>query len=159
MRKLLKYSVTPLIVCLCLSVMALPKGQTKKFLIRGHIQAQITGFLADGGFTTSEVDIGESTYAGRHVNTYNATYTPDGKGGFNITIASGESIVANQKGSILWSGDSTKTPAIVFTGGTGIYAGVQGGFSSTVYNMGPPNDKGEFSYDYVGEGEVTFPAK
>ncbi len=155
MTKLLKYSLASLIVCLCLSAMAFPRGQTKKFFIRGHVEAQITALLPGGSFTTHEIDIGVSTYAGRHVNTYDAVYTPDGKGGFNIIIPAGESVVANHKGTILWSGDSTKTPAITFTGGTGLYVGVQGGFSSTVYNMvmTPPT----ISYDYIGEGEITFP--
>ena len=155
MKTLLKYSLASLVVCLCLSVLAMPKGQTKKFTIRGHVEGHITAVFKDGSFTTHEVDIGESTFWGRHYNDFTALYVPDGQGNFVTTFA-GTSTAANRKGAINWVGTSVPVPTVTFTGGTGEAVGIQGGFTSTVSNL-QINPDGTLSYDYLGHGEATFP--
>ncbi len=167
MKQVLKYSLASLVVCLCLSVVAAPKGQTKKFRIQGHVEGYITAMFPDGSFTTHEVDIGESTFFGRHVNTFTSTQTPildngvpvviDGVPQFFATMA-GTSIGGNRKGSIDWVGVNSPVPTVTFTGGSGSMSGVRGGFTSIVYNL-QMNPDGTLSYDYVGTGEITLPTK
>lgn len=70
----------------------------------------------------------------------------------------GSSVPANRKGSIEWVGSSYPDPTIVITGGTGIFKGVQGWFTSVLSNM-LIKDGGTLFYDYVRNGEMTFPAK
>ena len=165
MRRLLKYSLASLVVCLCLSVLAPPNGQTKKFTIRGHVEGYVTEVFPDGSFTTYEEDIGESTFFGRHVNTFTSTYTPvldngvpviiDGLPLYSIIMA-GTSSPANRKASIDWVGVNLPVPTVTFTGGPDK---IQGGFTSTLSNFQMDMDDGTLSYDYVGKGEVTFPPK
>jgi hypothetical protein len=138
-----------------------PLSVSKKFRIQGHVEGYITGMLPDGSFTTHEVDIGESTFWGRHLNEFDSLYTPigivDGAPAFYVQMA-GTSMPANRKGSINWVGVNLPVQVVTFTGGTGTAEGAQGSFTSTTLNL-QINTDGTLSYDYVGGGEVTFAAK
>ena len=158
MKAFLKYSLASVLVGLCFSVMATPKGQTKNFVIRGHVEGVITEVASDYSWIkTVEVDIGESAFFGRHVNTLEAKYLLDAKGNTVGGTMKGESVSANRKGTIKWEAVPGATPTVTFTGGTGIYEGIQGSFVSTLSNVVVDLQSGVVSYDYVGIGEVTFP--
>lgn len=163
MKRLLKYSLALLVVCLGLSILASPSGQTKKFNIKGHVEGYVTKVFKDGSFTTHEVDIGESNFWGKHVNEFDSLYTPigvdeNGAPLFYVQMA-GTSKSANRKGTISWVGVNLPEQVITMTGGTGTAEGAKGSFKSVTLNLQMNFEEGTLSYDYIGSGEVTFAPK
>lgn len=142
------------VFALCFTITAKPKAKTIEFTIRGHVEGTVQA-TSTGTLAVECTDVGITSHAGRHYNVFDGTLLPEGTG-----TSAGLWTGAN-KDQLTWTGvvDGT-TLVVTVTGGTGRYAGATGGFEGEMSNMKLVVDAetgaGTISYDYVGEGEMTY---
>jgi hypothetical protein len=141
------------IVAVCiLSLAALGSTKnpvTRPMRVQGNVTVTIN--LSDGTWVVQ--DLGEATHTGRYVNHGSGHFDAQGN-----PVGSGTGTAANGD-QIFWGmpGSSWNTQ---FTGGTGRFQNLTGGFnvvfqSTPVVTFPDPNTMVE-TYTYIGEGTVTY---
>ena len=138
----------------CFSVAAKTKPKTVQFTIRGHVEGTVQA-TATGALAIECCDVGITSHAGRHYNLFTGTLLPDGTG-----TSAGTWTGAN-KDQLVWTAIINGTTlTVTVVSGTGRYLGATGGFLGEMSNLelvvDPATGAGTISYDYIGEGQMTY---
>ncbi len=123
-------------------------------IVEGHLT--ITVNLSTGAYTFT--DWGWATHTGLYANTGSA-----GPGGLNLTtgqfLSGSGTVVAANGDTASWEIGAVPN-TVVYTGGTGIFQGVTGGFTATVTSMTvlspPSNGTVTLAITYTGSGTITY---
>lgn len=142
------------VFAVCFTIAAKPKPKTIEFTIRGHVEGTVQA-TSTGALAIDCKDTGITSHAGRHYNVFTGVLLADGTG-----TSAGVWTGAN-KDQLTWTGlvDGT-TLKVKVAGGTGRYVDATGGFVGEMSNIKLVVDSetgaGTISYDYVGEGDMTY---
>ena len=151
-RQLSAIGIVTLAVCALVvpALGSLKNPVTRPVKVKGTISAVVdtsTGL-------TMITEWGEATLVGRYSNTGWGFFDPS----IPAFVAGGGTVVAADGSTIDWEMLVPNTP--VYTGGTGRFQGITGGFVATPISQSTPVDNGDGTVTvvltYVGSGEATY---